>query len=169
MAYISIDGVDFYRFDDYDKALTLLVSRRYEDIIELTAGMTKISTDTSYDLANGVTIQFTDITVSHGDTDDGLQLDFLVMNNRTDKITDGLTLSPNYKLYLYDRIDAVEKKDQAVLLSSLGAESSANGFLRLPLDAKTDTTISQFGRVIGVVYFEMYGSFYYIDLGDYFR
>lgn len=169
MQILTIDGVDFYRNDDYDKALTLLISRRYEDITEHTVDMKKVELNKVYDLNNGVTITFTDVAVTKSDLGDGLNLKFQIMNNRTDRVTDGLTLGLNFRYYLFDQKDVISKTDHMVLAAYVDAESACEGTFPIPLDFQTEKTVSRYGRVIGAVTFEMYGVNYFIDLSDYFR
>lgn len=164
MPYISIDGIDFYHPDDYDKAYTLLISRRCEDILELTAGKTQIKTGVNYDLANGVTIQFTGISVSKTAENDGLQLDYTVMNYRTDAVNEPITLDLFAKFYLYDEHEAITMNQSFSLFESIGAESGYSDSFRFSLLAKAEDTVSRYGMVIGALYFEMYGQTYYIDL-----
>ena len=169
MPILTIDGIDFYRPDDYDKALTLLISRRYEDITEHTVDMKKVEINKVYDLNNGVTITFTDVAVTKSDLGDGLNLKFQIMNNRTDRVTDGLTLGLNFRYYLFDQNDVISKTDHMVLAAYVDAESACEGTFPIPLDFQTEKTVSRYGRVIGAVTFEMYGVNYFIDLSDYFR
>lgn len=164
MDYMSLDGIDFYRPDDYDKAATLMISRRCEDIFELTAEMTQLKTDDAYDIANGVTIQFTGISVSKTAENDGLQLDYIITNDRTDAITAPITLDMNCKCYLADEPDAVTLTQPTTFLESIDAESGYTGSVRFSLLAKVDDTVARYGMVIGAVYFEMYGQTYYVDL-----
>ena len=169
MPILNVDGIDFYRPDDYDKAYTLLISRRYEEIIELTGEMEKLEQNRVYDIANGVTIEFTGISVQNGEMADGILLEYLIMNNRTDAITQPLYIEPYARLFLADSQIAVEWSEYTVLAASVDASAAYTGSRIFSLNAFTEKTILQFGRVIGAVIIELNGEHYYIDLGDLFR
>lgn len=169
MPYISIDGVDFYRMDDYDNAYTLLISRRCEDILELTADMTKLEIGKSCDLANGVTIQFTDISVIESVDGDGLRLDYIINNNRTEALSAPISVDFNSKFYLAQSHEAMCDTVPTQLCGIIDATSGENGSSSFMLPAKADPTVTKYGMVIGALYFEMYGGSYYVDLGEYFR
>ena len=169
MPILTIGGINFYRPDDYDKAYTLLISRRYEEVIELTAEMTKLQLDAVYDIANGVTIEFTDIRISSTEESDGLLLEYRILNNRTDAITEPLYIEPFAKLFLADSQGAVERSEHMMLATSVDGNSAHTGARIFPFQAATEKTLERFGRVIGAVTIELYGKYYYIDLADYFR
>lgn len=164
MPYLNIDGIDFYKMDDYDNAYNLLISRRCEDIVNLTSNMTKVNVGENYDLENGMSIQFTGISVSNTAENDGLQLDYLVVNHRAEAVTEPVSLKLKAKCYLAEEAQAVEMEETFDLFDSLDADSGHNGAFRFSLLAKVEETVNKYGMVIGAVYFEMYGKTYYIDL-----
>ena len=169
MPILTIDGIDFYRPDDYDKAFTLLISRRYEKVTELTIEMTKLELNKVYDLENGITISFSDVSVSTTEENDGLFLEYQIINNRTDAITQPLYIEPYAEYFLADYQNAVVGSEHMVLAVAMDGSAAFDGGRRFSLDGFTAQTISRYGRVIGVLTFEMYGTHYYIDLADYFR
>ena len=169
MPILTIDGIDFYIPDDYDKAYTLLISRRYEEVIELTGEMPKLEENVAYDLANGVTIEFTGIYISKTEETDGILLEYVIMNNRTDAITQPLFIEPYSKFFLADYQDAIERSEHTVLVNGMDASTAHSGSRVYPFNAFTEKTIQRYGRVIGAVVIELGGTHYYIDLGELFR
>lgn len=169
MPYMSMMDMDFYHLDDYDNAYTLMLSRRCEDILELTSDMVKISVDETYDLANGMTIQFTAVSVSDTAENDGLQLDYTVMNHRVESVNDPITLDLSAKFYLTEEPKAINMNQSFSLFESMKGESGYSDSIRFSLLAKVEDTVSKYGMVIGALYFEMYGQQYYIDLADCFK
>lgn len=168
MPYMSIMGIDFYRMDDYDKAYTLMLSKRLEDIMSLTVGMSQIKIDTVYDLANAVTIKFTKISVTENEETDGLVIEYMISNNRTEAVTENLSVTFNGKFYLANRNDAMTMAEQVVLTSAIEQGEIVADAQTISLGVQTQPTIDNHGMFMGVLCFEMYEQNYYIDLGNYF-
>lgn len=165
MDYMSLQGVDFYRPDDYDKAYTLMLSRRFEDITNVTAEMTKIKLDTAYDLTNGVTIAFTQISKDG----DSLLLNYAVTNNRNETASEGLSAVLQGKYYLANHNSAVTSTTDFNFADSVGAGDMATGSLKFSIAEDPQATIDAYGMVIGALYFEMYGQEYCIYLSEWFQ
>jgi hypothetical protein len=127
MPYLNIDGVDFYRMDDYGKAFTLLVSRRCEDILNLAMEKTVVSSDLAYDIVNGVTIQFTSIHASRTENDDGIEIEYLITNERAEPVTEPLTLKLNARYYLDESQDGFERAEEILICETLDADSGYCG------------------------------------------
>lgn len=168
MPYVSIMGIDFYRMDDYDKAYTLMLSKRLVEMTILTEGMTKIKLDTSYDLANAVSIQFTKISAAGNEETDGLMIEYTIANNRAQAVTESLSVSFNATFYIANRIDAMTTTDNVVLISAIEPFEAFAGSQTIFLGVQTQPTIDWYGKFIGVLWFEMCGEKYYIDLDEYF-
>ena len=164
MPYLEMLDMSFYRFDDYDKAYTLLLSRRCEDIIDFTIDMTEIKLNTYYDLANGMTIQFTQIGVSE-ETAQTFQLNYIVTNHRKESVTDvSVLLGGRY--YLANHPLVLDEQNDVIVMQSIGANEIANGTISFTLEEEPAKTLELYGRLIGVIYLEMYGGRFYIDLSN---
>ena len=169
MPCLNIGGVDFYRMDDYGKAFTLLISRRCEDILNLSMDKTVVKNDQAYDIVNGVNIQFLSITASRTEEDDGIEIEYLITNERTEPVTEPLALKLNARYYLDETPDVIERTEEILLSETVDAGSGYFGTFRFSFKAKTEDTIKKFGAFTGGLSFEMYGQQYFIDLGVLFK
>ena len=168
MPHMNMFDMDFYLFDDYDKAYTLLISRRCEDIVNLTLDMTKIELGMPYNIANAVTFQFTDIEKVELPDGDGLQISYVIINERTDAATD-LSVVMNSRCFLANEPKAVEKQTTVALVSELAAADAVAGTIEFSLGTDAKTTVDYYGMVIGALYFELDGAKCYLDLGEWFH
>ena len=167
MDYMSYMGIDFYRPDDYDNAYTLMISKRFEDISLFTEGMSKIELNKYYDLLNGVTIEFTEVTKdSNGKS---LQVSYTVVNNRNEAVTEGLTSQSNAKGYFADVHGAVDLSQSVQWAESLKAGEIVSDTVALMYHENTQGTIERHSMVIGAVCFEFSGQHYYFDLSDWLK
>ena len=164
MPYMNIDGIDFYLFDDYDNAFTLMISKRCEDIANLTADMTEINVGKSYDFGNGITIIFSNIALSETAEDDGVMIDFMMLNEGETPYNGDLSLTLNGKYYLAEEPAAISRTETFQLAQSIDSCSGVSDSFRFSLVAKVADTVERYGMVIGAVYFEMNEQNYYIDL-----
>lgn len=164
MPYICINGVDFFKLDDYNNAYNLMIGKRFEDINNLTAEMTKVTTDDVYTLANGVTIQFHNIEFLETEENDGVYIEYMITNESETTLTSGLTLTLNAKYYLASKQEAFTGFASEVLASSVPAGSGITDSFEFPLVSKVEETVSRDSMVIGAIFFEMNGQDYYIDL-----
>ena len=167
MPYLSIEGVDFYHFDDYDKAYNLMISKRLEDILIFTENMTKIELNKSYDLANAVSIEFTDVT--RDSSEKGLLVSYTVTNHRNETVTEGLISQGNGKGYFVSSSSAVDLNGSFQWADSIDAGNSVSNTLTLMFHENVPATIQRDGRVIGAVCFEFSGQSYYFDIGDWLK
>ena len=169
MPYMSLDGVDFYHPEDYGNAYTLLLSKRFEDITNLTAEMTKIELNTSCNLVNAVSISFVEISRYDDDNDDGLTIAYTIYNDRAENVSEALAIEVQGRFYLANQQDAVTQKQNVELLTNIAPGDMVMGTFNVTLGADTQATIDAHATVIGILYFEIYGQKYYIDLTDYFK
>lgn len=169
MEYMTLRGVDFYRMDDYDKAYTLMLSRRFEDITNVTAEMTKIKLNTAYDLANAVTIEFAEISKVEFFDREALQIAYSITNNRAEAVSDGLSAVMNGKYYLADHNSATTTTGDWVFCHWIDAGETVTNTWVFDPGEDIQATIDAHGMVIGAIYFEMYGQQYYIDLSEWFK
>lgn len=167
MPYMSIMGIDFYQMDDYDKAYTLLLSRRLEDISIFTENMTKIELNKKYDLLNTVTIEFTEVTVHT--SGNGLLVSYTVTNDRNEEVSEGLTSISKGKAYLADHNDAVALNASFPWAESIEAQGAISDMLPLMYHESILDTINRYGMVIGAVCFEFSGQYYYFNLSDWLK
>lgn len=169
MPYMSLDGVDFYRPEDYGNAYTVLISKRFEDVTTLAAEMTKIEPNTSYNLLNGVTISFGEILRYDADHDDGLSVTYTIHNDRAENVSEALSINMHGRYYLANQHPAVTNNQTLELQTNIGPNDMVMGTCQISLGADTQATLDAHGAVIGILYFEMYGQQYYIDLIDWFK
>lgn len=168
MPYLNMLDMSFYHFDDYDKAYTLLISRRCEDIVEHTIDMTKIELNKAYDLANGMTIQFTGFEVNKNSSPKSIQMHYSVTNDRNETV-ENVSVVMRGRYYLADYPLVLEEEKDCPIIHTIGKYEMAYGTISFSLKEDPVDTLKLYGRVIGVACIEMYGSQYYIDLGDWFK
>ena len=164
MPYMCLDGVDFYNPDDYGNAHSLLISKRFEDITFATESMIKIETGKSYDILNGVAIDFMQIERDGA----ALKISYMLTNNRTDAVSEQISLKLKGRYFLANHTSAVISEKNTVLASTLGAAEGTTGSFTFQLGEDPKATMDAFSMVIGVICFEMNGNAYYIDLGNWF-
>lgn len=167
MPYLSIADVDFYYFDDYDKAYNLMISKRLEDILIFTEDMTKIELNKSYDLANAVSIEFTEVL--RDSSEKGLLVSYIVINRRNETISEGLLSQSTGKGYFADSSSAVDLSGSFQWADAIEAGGSVVNTLTLMYNENVPATIKRDGRVIGAVCFEFSGQSYYFDIGNWLK
>lgn len=167
MDFLSAMDTDFYRPDDYDKAYTLMISKRLEDISVFTENMTKIELNKRYDLLNAVTIEFTEVTKHENDKE--LLVSYTITNNRNEPVTEGLTSQSNGKGYFADQSVAADLSRSFQWAESLGAGESQSRTLVLMHHENILSTVNRHDMVIGAICFEFSGQNYYFDLSDWLK
>ena len=168
MPYISINDIDFYQMDDYDKAYTLLLSRRLESTVYLTEGMTKIKLDTRYSLTENVLIEFTDISREM----DGeiLAVSYEITNHRSEVLNEPICAEVFGSCYIADHPTAWSLYRNIEFEYPIEPNETVSGVVTLcELTDVAQPTIDKFDMVIGAVYFQMYGQQYYVELGEFFH
>lgn len=166
MQYMTLLNTDFYRPDDYDKAFTLMLSKRLEKIVDLTAPMEKIRLNTVYPLADGVTIEFTEIVKEFDG--DMLVARYTVINNSGEDITEPMTSKVQGMYYLVDSA-ASKLEGEETWFSSLEAGETLDNQIGICHFEDVQKTIDAYGMVIGAVYYEMNGKQYYFDLSEWYK
>ena len=167
MDLMSVMGIDFYRPDDYDKAYTLMLSKRFEDISIFTENMEKIELNKKYDLLNAVTIEFTEVT--RHESDKGLLVSYTVTNNRKEAVTEGLRSVSKGKGYFADQSAAVDLSGSFQWAEAVEAGESVSDVLALMYHEDILATLNRHGNVIGAICFEFSGKNYYFDLTDWLK
>lgn len=167
MPYISLMGIDFYRMDDYDKAYTLMLSKRLEDISLYTENMSKIELNKKYDLLNGVTIEFTEVT--RHPSDKGLTISYTVTNLRNEAVSEGLNTTSKGKGYFADQPSATDLGKDFQWAEELKAGEAVSDIRVLMHHDYILGTINRHGLVIGAICFELSGQNYYFDLSDWLK
>lgn len=168
MQYLNLQGFTFYRMDDYDKARTLMLSKRFEEIAAFTENMTKIKLNTPYDLANAVTVQFTGISVVDLYGNDALQIDYSITNERAEACSDA-TVTMTGKYFLEGRSSATTSTGEFGWEGTIEPGQTFTATRMFDFSEDPQATIDAYGMVIGAVCFELYGGQYYIDLSEYFK
>lgn len=169
MDYVSMMDMNFYHLDDYDNAYTLMISRRCEDIVNLTLEMTKIEAFMIYELSDSASFCFTEISRVDGENEDSLQISYCVLNEHADAAFDSLSAVMKGRYYLADFPGAVTTAENITFSESIGAGEMTSGTVEFSLGADSQLTVDSYGMVIGALYFEVNGQSYYIDLGEYFQ
>lgn len=168
MPYISIMDIDFYQMGDYDKAYTLLLSRRLESTVNLTESMTKIKLDKRYTLTENVLIEFTDI--SREMNEEILVVSYEITNLRTEAINEPICAEVFGSCYVADHPTAWSLYRNIEFEYPIEPDETVSGIVTLcELTDVAQPTIDKFDMVIGAVYFEMYGQQYYVELGEFFH
>lgn len=167
MQYISLMGIDFYTMDDYDKAYTLMLSKRLEDISMFTENMNKIEIGKQYDLLNGVTVEFTEVT--RHSSDKGLTVSYIVTNHRNEPVSEGLKSTAKGKGYFADSPSATDLSKDFQWAESLDAGEAYEDILVLMHHEYILGTINRYGLVIGAICFEFAGQNYFFDLSDWLK
>lgn len=168
LEYLSISGVDFYRMDDYNTAITLMLSKRHEEIANLTSQMKKVECNTAYDLVDGVTVEFSNIAIVELSGVEVLQIDYSIINNRKDKVSDSASSALYGKYFLKDQVLATLDIGNIAWFSSMDAGEIITNSLVISLKEDPKPTIDAYGKVIGAYYFKMNGQEYFIDLSEWF-
>lgn len=167
MDYMSFMGADFYRPEDYDKAFTLLISKRFEAISMFTENMDKIELNKTYDLLNGVTIEFSDVTKDSSGK--GLLVSYTVTNYRNEAVTEGLRSLSKGQGFFAEKQDADDLSGSFQWAESLEAGESVTDVLPLMSHENTGTTIDRYNLVIGAICFEFSCKNYFFDLSDWLK
>ena len=167
MDFMSVMDIEFYRPDDYDKAYTLMIGKRMEDITIFTENMTEIELNKQYDLLNAVTIEFTEVTVQEDNK--GLLVSYTLTNRRNMPVTEGLSSQSNGKGYFATETGAIDLSRTIQWAESIEADSSVSDITVLMYNENIVETINRHGLVIGVVAFEFSGQYYYFEISDWLK
>lgn len=169
---IMYRDIAFYRPEDYNTALELLLQNRRASIAEFTNGIKKLELGTAYDSGDGMSVVFTDISY------DGSTLLFYAdfSNNRT---TESYASEFHYtgKYYLVSGGREVWSGTYGMGFREIGSDMGLNlapsetkaGVGSIDLDDEIQNTLDAYGVLIGAFQFEIYGTTYYIDLSEYIQ
>ena len=173
--YILLTGNKLYRAEHYEQGLSNTIENQRRKIEELAEGKVKLELDVPYDFGNGVIVTYTDIVRCDGVEDScRLEVTVEIENNAHDNGNGPILPSERDAVaYLYH----VGKTGGSNSFywsdgESIGLTPTETGVYTGTLiyfDKKITDTIEKYGVVMGIVYFEMNGVEYYVDLSEYFK
>ena len=173
--YISLyGGIQFFRVENYDQAIQIVVNNREDEIANLIDGKTKLELGVAYDLGNDLSVVYNVIPVNEGERFD-LILETAVSNNGTSEIQYMSSLPASYtaKYYLYDAPNGTTSNGGMGWSGQSNARAGETVVISNSLITKNAADVEKaldvFGKVIGAFCFEMNGTEYYIDLSDYIK
>lgn len=170
LEYVKFMGIDFCRSYDYDTAFTIMQTRRYDDIAILTAEMTELELHTVYNLGNGVSVSFSEITESVDGN--GLQIMALFTNESEQTANNIEPIAFNSKCYLFgSSVPATNTltPQWSFLNTGLVAGACISETVTLFSANNVAQTVKNFREVVGAVYFQMNGTNYFINLKNFFH
>ena len=163
--FMKLLNAEFCRADDYDQAFNLMISKKQEEYLNLVAMKEEIQIGKSYELAQNVSIQFTKIQV---ESDNLLIAYYDITNNGAEGVTD--PLQSNYEgKYLRKESGGIQFSGTYSWCSSIEPEQTIQNQGGLCDIDGAKETIEAYGAVYGVVWFDLGGKQYYVDLSDYFK
>lgn len=165
--HLSVDGTDYYRPHDQQKAVELTVVKRREDIAKRVSGMRKIQLDTTYVLTDNMTIKFSDITRQDEDI---LMASYSVTNYRPETMLEPICSELSGKCYIAGQAKAMDIYGMLEFAYPIESGETVEGIVMLcELIDVVQPTVQQYGELTGVIHFGLYGTHYYLDLNEYFN
>lgn len=163
--FMKLLNAEFCRPDDYDQAFNLMISRKQEEYLNLVTMKEEIQIGKNYELAQNVSIQFTNIQV---ESDNLLIAYYDITNNGTKSVAEPLESAYEGR-YFRKESSGIRFSGTCSWCSSIEPEQTIQYQTGLCDISGSKETIEAYGAVYGVIWFDLGGKQYYVDLSDYFK